>query len=143
MADKVATDRIPATDIGSAVRAKVERLKEAQSQIEQRTKEIEVERRRLDGDRRDLQRMEEALETLKSELDKRDDNLKSREERKDGVVPVPYEQLPVELPKVTTFTGRGDSPLAQVPESLARIPPGAKTPEAAAFAAVMFHITHL
>ena len=29
---------------------------------------------------------------------------------------VPYEQLPVELPKVTTFTGRGDSPLAQVPE---------------------------
>jgi leucyl-tRNA synthetase len=35
---------------------------------------------------------------------------------KDGVVPVPFEQLPVELPKVTTFTGRGDSPLAQVPE---------------------------
>jgi leucyl-tRNA synthetase len=33
---------------------------------------------------------------------------------KDGVVPVPYEDLPVELPKVTTFTGRGDSPLAQV-----------------------------
>ena len=35
---------------------------------------------------------------------------------KDGVVGVPYEDLPVELPKVTTFTGRGDSPLAQVPE---------------------------
>ena len=35
---------------------------------------------------------------------------------KDGVVRVPYEQLPVELPNVTTFTGRGDSPLAQVPE---------------------------
>jgi leucyl-tRNA synthetase len=35
---------------------------------------------------------------------------------KDGVVAVPYEQLPVELPRVTTFTGRGDSPLAQVPE---------------------------
>jgi leucyl-tRNA synthetase len=35
---------------------------------------------------------------------------------KDGVVPVPYEQLPVELPKVSTFTGRGDSPLAQVAE---------------------------
>src|SRR5665213_624505 len=35
---------------------------------------------------------------------------------KDGVVPVPYAQLPVELPRVTTFTGRGDSPLAQVPE---------------------------
>jgi leucyl-tRNA synthetase len=33
-----------------------------------------------------------------------------------GVVGVPYEQLPVELPRVTTFTGRGDSPLAQVPE---------------------------
>jgi leucyl-tRNA synthetase len=32
----------------------------------------------------------------------------------DGVVAVPYEDLPVELPKVTTFTGRGDSPLAQV-----------------------------
>jgi leucyl-tRNA synthetase len=35
---------------------------------------------------------------------------------KDGVVPVPYEDLPVKLPTVTTFTGRGDSPLAQVPE---------------------------
>jgi leucyl-tRNA synthetase len=35
---------------------------------------------------------------------------------KDGVVPVPYDQLPVALPKVTTFTGRGESPLAQVPE---------------------------
>ena len=33
-----------------------------------------------------------------------------------GIVPVPFEQLPVELPKVTNFTGRGDSPLAQVPE---------------------------
>jgi leucyl-tRNA synthetase len=32
----------------------------------------------------------------------------------DGVVAVPYEQLPVALPKVTNFTGRGDSPLAQV-----------------------------
>jgi len=35
---------------------------------------------------------------------------------KDGVVPVSYDQLPVKLPKVTTFTGKGDSPLAQVPE---------------------------
>ena len=35
---------------------------------------------------------------------------------KDGVVAVPYSDLPVTLPKVTTFTGRGDSPLAQVPE---------------------------
>jgi leucyl-tRNA synthetase len=34
----------------------------------------------------------------------------------DGVVGVPYEDLPVELPKVAAFTGRGDSPLAQVPE---------------------------
>jgi leucyl-tRNA synthetase len=33
-----------------------------------------------------------------------------------GIVPVPLEHLPVELPKVTNFTGRGDSPLAQVPE---------------------------
>ena len=35
---------------------------------------------------------------------------------KDGIVPVPDDQLPVELPKVDKFTGRGDSPLAQVPE---------------------------
>jgi len=34
----------------------------------------------------------------------------------DGVVPVPYDQLPVRLPAVTTFSGRGDSPLAQVSE---------------------------
>ena len=34
----------------------------------------------------------------------------------DGIVPVPFDQLPVVLPKVTEFTGRGDSPLAQVPE---------------------------
>jgi len=34
----------------------------------------------------------------------------------DGIVPVPDDQLPVELPKVAEFTGRGDSPLAQVPE---------------------------
>ncbi len=35
---------------------------------------------------------------------------------KDGAVGVPDEQLPVELPKVAQFTGRGDSPLAQVAE---------------------------
>jgi leucyl-tRNA synthetase len=35
---------------------------------------------------------------------------------KDGVVPVPFDELPVALPKVTTLTGRGDSPLAQVKE---------------------------
>jgi leucyl-tRNA synthetase len=33
-----------------------------------------------------------------------------------GMVPVPYDSLPVELPKIAEFTGRGDSPLAQVPE---------------------------
>jgi leucyl-tRNA synthetase len=33
-----------------------------------------------------------------------------------SLVPVPDEQLPVELPKVVEFTGRGDSPLAHVPE---------------------------
>ena len=35
---------------------------------------------------------------------------------KDGIVPVPDSQLPVELPRIAQFTGRGDSPLAQVPE---------------------------
>ena len=34
----------------------------------------------------------------------------------DGIVPVPDDQLPVELPKLAQFTGRGDSPLAQVKE---------------------------
>jgi leucyl-tRNA synthetase len=33
----------------------------------------------------------------------------------DGIVPVPDDQLPVELPKIAEFTGRGDSPLAHVP----------------------------
>src|SRR5690606_3025277 len=33
-----------------------------------------------------------------------------------GMVPVPDKDLPVELPTITEFTGRGDSPLAQVPE---------------------------
>ena len=33
-----------------------------------------------------------------------------------GVCPVPYKQLPVELPSVDVFTGRGESPLAQVAE---------------------------
>jgi leucyl-tRNA synthetase len=35
---------------------------------------------------------------------------------RDGTVPVPYSDLPVILPHVAMFTGRGDSPLAQVPE---------------------------
>lgn len=29
-----------------------------------------------------------------------------------GPVPVPYEGLPVKLPNITTFTGKGGSPLA-------------------------------
>ncbi|NWX85225.1 SYLM protein, partial [Nothoprocta pentlandii] len=33
-----------------------------------------------------------------------------------GTVPVPYEDLPVVLPNVTTFTGKGASPLENVPE---------------------------
>ncbi|MEP6925356.1 MAG: leucine--tRNA ligase [Pyrinomonadaceae bacterium] len=33
-----------------------------------------------------------------------------------GVVPVPYEQLPVELPESAPMTGTGESPLAKVPE---------------------------
>jgi leucyl-tRNA synthetase len=34
----------------------------------------------------------------------------------DGIVPVPPDDLPVTLPKLATFSGRGDSPLGQVPE---------------------------
>jgi DNA repair ATPase RecN len=64
MAGKTGTERIPSADIGSAVKAKVEKLKEAQVQIEQRTKELEAERRKLDADRRELGKMEEALETM-------------------------------------------------------------------------------
>jgi leucyl-tRNA synthetase len=33
-----------------------------------------------------------------------------------GMVPVPVNDLPVELPEVAAFSGRGDSPLAQIPE---------------------------
>ena len=35
---------------------------------------------------------------------------------KDGMVPVPYEKLPVVLPQTAAFTGTGESPLAGVPE---------------------------
>jgi leucyl-tRNA synthetase len=35
---------------------------------------------------------------------------------KDGIVPVPDDQLPVTLPTDVEFTGRGDSPLAQISE---------------------------
>jgi len=33
-----------------------------------------------------------------------------------GMVPVPPDDLPVKLPHVSNFSGRGDSPLAQIPE---------------------------
>jgi leucyl-tRNA synthetase len=33
-----------------------------------------------------------------------------------GMVPVPYDALPVVLPKIQEFSGKGDSPLAHVPE---------------------------
>ena len=33
-----------------------------------------------------------------------------------GMVPVPYEDLPIVLPKTAEFSGRGDSPLAHIPE---------------------------
>ena len=33
-----------------------------------------------------------------------------------GAQPVPFDDLPVELPPIKEFSGRGDSPLAQVPE---------------------------
>jgi leucyl-tRNA synthetase len=33
-----------------------------------------------------------------------------------GLVPVPYDDLPVVLPKTAEFSGRGDSPLAHIPE---------------------------
>jgi leucyl-tRNA synthetase len=33
-----------------------------------------------------------------------------------GMAPVPYDELPVVLPKTAEFSGRGDSPLAHIPE---------------------------
>jgi len=41
----------------------------------------------------------------------------------DGAVPVPYDQLPVELPRDVEFTGRGGSPLAHVPSFVNTICP--------------------
>jgi leucyl-tRNA synthetase len=41
----------------------------------------------------------------------------------DGIVGVPYEELPVPLPRVETFTGRGDSPLAQASDFVNTICP--------------------
>jgi chromosome segregation ATPase len=72
-------DRLPATEIATAVKAKVEKLKEAQAQLEAKTKELEAERRKNDADRRELQKMEDALEKMKEDVDRRDDDLKARE----------------------------------------------------------------
>ena len=45
-----------------------------------------------------------------------------------GLQPVPYEDLPVELPKVAEFTGQGDSPLAQIPEFVNTVCPSCLGP---------------
>jgi leucyl-tRNA synthetase len=45
-----------------------------------------------------------------------------------GLVPVPDDQLPVLLPKVVEFTGRGDSPLAHVPEFVNTVCPTCGAP---------------
>ena len=45
-----------------------------------------------------------------------------------GTQPVPDADLPVELPAVEQFTGRGDSPLAEVPEFVATTCPGCGGP---------------
>jgi leucyl-tRNA synthetase len=42
---------------------------------------------------------------------------------RDGMVPEKYENLPVQLPKVAEFSGRGDSPLGQIPEFVNTICP--------------------
>ena len=47
-----------------------------------------------------------------------------------GLVPVPDDQLPVELPAVAEFTGRGDSPLASVPEFVNVAVPEVRRPRA-------------
>jgi leucyl-tRNA synthetase len=48
--------------------------------------------------------------------------------RKCGTVPVPYEDLPVELPKDAPFTGEGGSPLAKVKEFVQTACPKCKSP---------------
>ncbi len=45
-----------------------------------------------------------------------------------GMVPVPYEQLPVVLPQTAAFTGTGESPLARVPEFVNTICPKCQGP---------------
>ena len=48
--------------------------------------------------------------------------------RKCGIVPVPYEDLPVELPKDAPFTGEGGSPLTKVKEFVQAACPKCKSP---------------
>jgi leucyl-tRNA synthetase len=45
-----------------------------------------------------------------------------------GMVPVPYDQLPVVLPKTAAFTGTGESPLAGVPEFVNTTCPNCQDP---------------
>src|SRR6266480_2764385 len=45
-----------------------------------------------------------------------------------GMVPVPYDQLPVVLPQTADFTGAGESPLASVPEFVNTSCPNCKAP---------------
>ncbi len=45
-----------------------------------------------------------------------------------GMVPVPYDQLPVVLPQTADFTGAGESPLASVPEFVNTTCPNCKAP---------------
>ena len=73
------SDRILATDIVSAAKAQVEKLKEAKAQVEAKRKELEADRRTLDSDRREFAKMQQALEELKADIDRRDDELKARE----------------------------------------------------------------
>jgi leucyl-tRNA synthetase len=47
---------------------------------------------------------------------------------KDGMVPVPYADLPVVLPQTAAFTGTGESPLAGVPEFVNTTCPKCKGP---------------
>ncbi|HET9479512.1 MAG TPA: leucine--tRNA ligase [Pyrinomonadaceae bacterium] len=45
-----------------------------------------------------------------------------------GMVPVPYEQLPVVLPQTASFTGTGESPLAGVPDFVNTACPNCESP---------------
>src|SRR4030067_591712 len=79
MADKTTPERIAATDIGSAIKAKVDKLKGAQAPGDAQKKETDHQRRQLRADKRERAKMEQALEALKEDLDRRDDELSRRE----------------------------------------------------------------